>query len=145
MTSYQANFASHTRDRHVGFQFTSEGIGKSDKMYHYFLFSSYHNTKLQPSDKNINTHTRMKISNPSMLLIENSPFRTVHKETREFWKIMRAYRVVQTLYLKRVKTAYRVTRLYANEIYPRDERHAMILGFLIDLFYKGCSYWNAWC
>ena len=61
VTSYKANFASHhTRDRHVGFQFTCEGIGKSNKMYHYFLFSSYHITKLQPSDKNINTHTRMK-------------------------------------------------------------------------------------
>ena len=61
MTSYQANFASrHTRHRHVGFLFTCERIGKSNKMFHYFLFSSYHITKLQPSDKNINTHTQMK-------------------------------------------------------------------------------------
>ena len=58
VTSYQANFASHhTRDRHVGFLFTFEGIGKSNKMYHYLLFSSYRITKLQPSDKNINTYT----------------------------------------------------------------------------------------
>ena len=47
-------------DRHVGFPFTCEGIGKSNKMFYYFLFSSYHITKLQPSDKNINTHTRVK-------------------------------------------------------------------------------------
>ena len=48
VTSYQANFASHrNRDRHVGFQFTCEGIGKSNKIYHYFLFSPYHIIKLQ--------------------------------------------------------------------------------------------------
>ena len=29
-------------------------------MSHYFLFSSYHNTKLQTSNKNISTHTRLK-------------------------------------------------------------------------------------
>ena len=47
VTSYQANFASHrTRVRHVGFLFTSDGIGKSNKMFHYFLFSSFHITKL---------------------------------------------------------------------------------------------------
>ena len=47
VTSYQANFASHpTRDRHVGFLLAWRGIGKHDKMSRYFLFSSYHNTKL---------------------------------------------------------------------------------------------------
>ena len=51
--SYRANFASHhTRDSHVGFLCTRSGIGKYNKMSRYFLFSSYHNTKLQLSDKN---------------------------------------------------------------------------------------------
>ena len=29
-------------------------------MFHYFLFTSYHINELQPSDKNISTHTQMK-------------------------------------------------------------------------------------
>ena len=59
--SFQANFASHpTRDRHVGFFFAWVGMGKYNKMSLYFSFSSYHNTKLRPSDKNIKTHTRLK-------------------------------------------------------------------------------------
>ena len=62
VTSYRANFASHhTRDHHVGFLFTCEeceGVGKSTKC-HNFLFSSFHITKLQASDKNISTHTPM--------------------------------------------------------------------------------------
>ena len=57
VTSYQVNFASHhTRDRHVGFLFTQSSIGKYNKISHYCLFRSYHNTKLQLSDKNI-AHT----------------------------------------------------------------------------------------
>ena len=36
------------------------GIGKYNKMSHYFLFSSYHNNKLQLSDKNIKTYTQLK-------------------------------------------------------------------------------------
>ena len=52
-------FTSHyTRDRHVGCLFTWSGIGKYHKMCHYFLFSSYHNNKLQLKNKNISTHTR---------------------------------------------------------------------------------------
>ena len=61
VTSCQANFASHhTHNRHVGFLFMCEGIGKSNKMFHNFSFSSFHITKSQPNDKNISTHTRMK-------------------------------------------------------------------------------------
>ena len=58
MTSYQADFASHrTFDRHVGFLSAWRGIiRKHKKMPQNFLFSSYHNTKLQLSDKNISTH-----------------------------------------------------------------------------------------
>ena len=42
-----SQFATHhTRDRHVGFLLAWHGIGKHNKMSHYFLFSSYHNTKL---------------------------------------------------------------------------------------------------
>ena len=59
--SYQANFASHlTRDRHVGFLLPQSGIGKYNQMPQNLLFSLYHYTKLQPNDKNINTHTRLK-------------------------------------------------------------------------------------
>ena len=47
VTSYQANFPSHhPRDRHVGFLLGWNGLGKHNKMSRYFLFSSYHNTKL---------------------------------------------------------------------------------------------------
>ena len=42
---------------HVGFLFAHDDIGKSNKIFHYFVFSSYHIIKLQPSDKNINTPT----------------------------------------------------------------------------------------
>ena len=68
VTSYQANFASHlTRDRHLGFLSPQSGIGKYNQMSQNFLFSSYHYTKLQPSDKNISTHTHsVEISNPIM-------------------------------------------------------------------------------
>ena len=37
-------------------------------------------------------------------------------------------------YLTHVNTAYRVTHLYANEIYTRHERHAMILVSWIETF-----------
>ena len=61
VTSYPANFASHhTRDRHVGFLFPQSGIVKHNKMSQNFSFSSYQNTKLQVSDKNISTHTWVK-------------------------------------------------------------------------------------
>ena len=64
--SYQANFASHhTSDHHLGFLSARNGIGKCNKMAHYFLFSSYNNTKLQLSDKNISTHTLLKLKIPS--------------------------------------------------------------------------------
>ena len=59
--SYQTNFTSgHTRDRHVGFLFALGGIGKINKMFRYFLFNSYHITKLPTSDKNISTYIRLK-------------------------------------------------------------------------------------
>ena len=71
--SYQANFASHhTYDRHVGFIFARNGIGKYNKLSCYFLLSSCHNTKLQLRDKNITTHIRL---NPDMKQItRNSVF-----------------------------------------------------------------------
>ena len=37
-------------------------------------------------------------------------------------------------YWTRVYTAYHVTRLYVKGIYAPDERHAMILVFLIETF-----------
>ena len=61
VSSYQANFASHhTRDRHVCFLSAQDGIGKKQQKFHYFLFSSYHITELQLSDRNITTHTQLK-------------------------------------------------------------------------------------
>ena len=61
VTSYQSNFASHRiRDRHDGFFSPQAGIGKYNKMSQNFLFSSYNNTELQPIDKNISIHTRLK-------------------------------------------------------------------------------------
>ena len=65
-------------------------------MSRYVLFSSYHNTKLRPSDKNIKAHTLLKFQ---ILLLSKSeekagfvvflytaPYR---KETKEQGKIMR--------------------------------------------------------
>ena len=58
VTSYHANFASHpTR----WFPFAWPGIGKYNKMSRYSFYSLYHFTKSRPSDKNIETHTRLKI------------------------------------------------------------------------------------
>ena len=59
------------------------------------FFSSYHNTKLQLSDKNISTHTQVKFK---ILLWSESkviayfvvfPYRAVQKETKERGKIVR--------------------------------------------------------
>ena len=122
LTSYQAIFASHhTRDRHVGFQFTCEGIGKSNKICHYFLFSSYHKTKLQPSDKNINTHTRMKfqILPWSKSKVPASFVVYLHtalckRKPSDFENRARliACRVVQTLYCFTVAIVLTVERLF---------------------------------
>ena len=62
--SYEANFASHhTRDYHVGFLFARNSIRKNKKMFHNFLFSSYHMliSKLKSiSDNIMSTHSRLK-------------------------------------------------------------------------------------
>ena len=42
------------------FLFAQDGIGKHNKMFRYFLFTLYHITKLQLSNKNISKHTRLK-------------------------------------------------------------------------------------
>ena len=48
VTSYQANSASHhTHNCHVDFLFARQSIRKHNKTFHYFIFSSCHNTKLQ--------------------------------------------------------------------------------------------------
>ena len=109
VTSYQANFASHrTHDHHVGFLFTCKGIGKSNKMFPNFLFSSYHITKLQLSDKYIKTHIRMKFQMLSWRKLKvlanfccSSPYHAVQKKSKRFLKNrarVSACRVVQTLY-----------------------------------------------
>ena len=59
---YQANFASHhTHDCHVAFPLPTGQYWEKKKIFHWFLFSSYHITKLQLSDKNTNTHTWIKL------------------------------------------------------------------------------------
>ena len=61
VTSYQANFTSHRpRDRHVGFLSPQSGIGKHNKKSQNFSFIICYNTKLQLSDKNISSHTRVE-------------------------------------------------------------------------------------
>ena len=50
-------------------------------------------------------------------------------------------------YLTRVNTTYRVTHLYANGIYARDECHAMDLVFWIEtfIFIRVLLFkWNQW-
>ena len=107
----------NTIDRHDGFLSLQASMGKcktkpktktkqnkrkqthKQKNAQNFLFSSYHNTKLQPSDKNISTHTRL---NYLILLKSESKITAcfVHvfhcaaqyeKETRERGKIERMY------------------------------------------------------
>ena len=94
----------HTCDPHVGFLFTCEGIGKSNKRYHYILFSSYNITKLPPS---ANTHTRIKFQILSWSKSKVLVFFVVFLHTalckrkpRDFENRARisAYRVVQTLH-----------------------------------------------
>ena len=85
------------------------GIAKYNKMSRYFLSSSYHNTKLRPSDKNIKTHTRLKFQ----ILLQSqsdksnsmfccfSAYRTIQKGNQAVGQNharICAYRVVQTLY-----------------------------------------------
>ena len=92
VTSYQANFASHrTCDCLVGFLFACDSIGKSNKMFHYFLFSSYHITKLQPSDKNFCTEWNFKsfheVNRKFKLFFSSN--RAVQKETKRCCQIVR--------------------------------------------------------
>ena len=104
--SSHINFASHhTPDHHVGFLFTQSSIGKYNKMSRYFVFSSYHNTKLQQSDKNISTHTLSW--NFDFSYEVNQMFKhfllffccaTQKGNQAEEQNCMGAYRVVQTLY-----------------------------------------------
>ena len=104
VTSYQANFASHhTRDCHDGFLFTRSGIGKCNKMSRYFLFNSYHNTKLQLSDEKISTHSfeililSMKwIKSFKRFLVVFLYTASYKKETKRWGKIVCVW--VQTLY-----------------------------------------------
>ena len=97
--SYQANFARHhTQDHHVGFLFTQSSIRKYNKMSCYFLFSSYHNTKLQLSDKNIiSTHIRLKFvfflwskSKVQAFFVFHytAPYKNMKKETKRQSKIV---------------------------------------------------------
>ena len=97
--------------------------GENNKLFHYFLFSSYHITKIQPSDNNISTHTRLKLqsfpwskSNVQAILIvflhtalyKRKPRKSVLSAYRVVYKRkpssgenrarLPAYRVVQTLF-----------------------------------------------
>ena len=118
--SYQANFASHhTHDRHVGFLLACNGIGKHNKMSPYFLFNSYHNTKLKQSDKNISTHTlggnfksfcEVNRKFQRFLLFSSIPHHTKGNQAAGQNHLrIGAYRVVQTL-------AYRCVSRRANPL-----------------------------
>ena len=86
-----------------------------------FSFSSYHNTKLQLSDKNISKHTRVKfqilfkwIQNNSVFCCF-SPLRAVQKGNQGAWQNharISAYRVLQIFYLFN-NFLYAYTRLQA--------------------------------
>ena len=127
---YQANFTSyHTRDRHVGFLFARDGIGKYNKMSHNFLFSSYHNTKLQLRDKNISTHNRLKFqilpwSESKVQAFFFSPYRAAQKGNQEMLQNRErilANRVVQTL-------CFHVTSYQANfATHPFRDCHVCFL------------------
>ena len=104
---YQANFASHhTRDSHVDFLFASDGIGKRNKMFHYFLFNSYHIIRLQPNDKNISTNTWLKFQILSssqkfkrFLLLSSKPLYTKgNQEMLQNYLCVSENRIIQTLY-----------------------------------------------
>ena len=113
VTSYQAKFASsHTCDRHVGFLFARDGIGKHNC---YFLFSSYHITYLQHKDKKNTTHNRLKfqilpwskskvraVFRFVLLCCCFSPYSAVQKGNQEMLQnraLIGTYYAVQTLYL----------------------------------------------
>ena len=94
------------------FPFAWTGIGKYNKMSCYFLFSSYHNTKLRLSDNNSKTHTwlkfqillysKSKVTAGFVVFLHTAPYK---KETKERGKVMRVY-VLQ----------HRVNPLYSNAI-----------------------------
>ena len=101
-------------------------------MSNYFLFSSYHNTKIQLSDKNISTHTR------SIFL-----FYEVNQKFKRFFCYFSLYRAIQKgnqasgqnrarigAYCV-VQTLYHVNRGFARlgaHLYAHD--FAPLLGFL---------------
>ena len=79
-------FASHhTRNCHVGFLLAWHGIGKYNKMFPYFLFSPYYNTKLQQHVKNISTHTRGNFES----------FCEVNQKIKRFVVVFSLYRAIQ--------------------------------------------------
>ena len=66
VTLYLANFASHTRNHHVGFLFPWHGIGKHNKMSCYFLFRSYHHNQITTEWQEFQHTHSVAILNPSM-------------------------------------------------------------------------------
>ena len=88
-----------TRNCHVVFLSLQSGIGKHNKMPLNFSFSSYHNTKLILSDKNISTHTRwnLKILRWSKSKLPACFVAFLHTMLAKLCTY-HAYSVVQTLY-----------------------------------------------
>ena len=78
-------------------------LRKACKMFNYFLLSSYHITRLQPSDKNISTHTRMKFQSSKfqrcLLFFSLSRCVKGNQEILKHRGRVSVYRIVQTLYI----------------------------------------------
>ena len=136
VTSYQANFANpYTHDSLVGFLFFHSGIGKHKKVSQDFSYSSYHNTKLQLSDKYISTHTWVKFK---ILLWSESKIiacfvvflhtALYKKETNEQGKIMHVYQRAGQNHA-RIPTSRAKSCTYTNEqgkimhVYQRAGQH----------------------
>ena len=95
-------------DRYVDFFSHCPVLGKRDKLCCYFLFSSYCNTKLRLSDRNVSTHALLKfqillwskskltVCFVCLFFLDTAPYK---KETKGRGKIMHmCVYVVQALY-----------------------------------------------
>ena len=79
-------------------------------MSRYFLFSSYHNTKLRPRDNNTKRHTRLKfqilllskskVTAGFVVFLHTAHYKKGNQGAGQSRARIGAYRVVQTLYYR---------------------------------------------
>ena len=123
----------------LGFLSTQSGFAKYNKMPQNFSSNSYHNTKLQLSDKNIWTHTRVKFK---IMLWSKSKIRAFFvgffphtalykKETKERGKFMHV--LVRAMSCK--------PSVIFVQFDMEKNKHAVIL----DLLYNKTLYFNRVC